>query len=186
MSPRSQASPSWLQPSPPSHVASTRMPQAQHAGTPSLAPWSCCRDSAGAPYGSTGARGRSRQGWAGRLQQRASSGSGAGSTHALAQTPRGRRMDLTGKLGSQLGPGRAPWSSWPSSGAPAGLPSHPTHANKIRHKHCDSTLPSQLSPPCPHKLFKSSIRKCKKCTRKLNPRPSRSGDSGGLRRLKHT
>lgn len=161
---------------PPSLPPASPPPACPKPGTPgpSASPRPRCRDGAGAPRGSAGARRRSRRGWAG-------SGSGAGSTHALAQTPRGHRNGPY-REAREREPARpqagAP-SSGPGSGAPAGLPSHPTPANKTRHKHRDS--PSlRLSPPCPDKLFKSSIRKCKKCTRKWNPRPSRSGDGRGV------
>lgn len=134
-------------------------PQAWHAGSPSLAAATLlgqCRGSAwprwhtlALPPGLGG--------------QAAAAGPAAG-MHLLKHHE-DVEMDLTGKLGSRLGPGRAPWSSRGASRAPTGLPSPPTRANKTRHKHRDY-LPSQLSPPRPDKLFKSSIRKCKKCTRK--------------------
>lgn len=68
-------------------------------------------------------------------------------------------MDLGGKW-EQLGPGRAPRSGR----TPAGHPAHP-HAARTPDRN-GASPPPQLGPPRPDKLFKSSIRKCKKCTRK--------------------
>lgn len=93
---------------------------------------------------------------------------------ACSNTTRMKRRPLGGSWGAQPA---GTWHHWP--------PLTPTPANTTRQTpQLQPSLPP-LGPPCPDKLFKSSIRKCKKCTRTQTPSPAApSGAAAGKAHLK--
>lgn len=93
---------------------------------------------------------------------------------ACSNTTRTQRWPLGGSWGAQLA---GTWHHWP--------PLTPTPANTTgQTPQLQPSLPP-LSPPCPDKLFKSSIRKCKKYTRTQTPGPAApTGAAAGKAHLK--
>lgn len=93
---------------------------------------------------------------------------------ACSNTTRTKGRPLGGSWGAQLA---GTWHHWP--------PFTPTPASTTgQTPQLQPSLPP-LRPPCPDKLFKSSIRKCKKYTRTQTPGPAApTGAAAGKAHLK--